>query len=111
MTQPLLAQIINNPVLPKVYATTSPTQTFSAFLQTVITLLFIVAVLYFLTYFIFGGFNLLTSEGEKGKVEAGRNQLTYAFFGLVIIFCSFLVLKLIGLIFGIDILNLAIPHL
>ncbi len=110
MTSQLLAQIIN-PVLPKQYATTSPVQTFSAFLQTIITVLFIVAILYFLTYFIFGGFNLLTSEGEKGKVEAGRNQLTYAFFGLVVVFCSFLVLKLIGLLFGIDILNLTVPHL
>lgn len=110
MTNHLMAQI-TNPFLPSKYATTSPTETLSTFIQTILSVMFIVASLYFLTYFIFGGFNLLTSEGEKGKVEAGRNQLTYAFFGLVVVFCSFLVLKLIGLLFGIDILNLTVPHL
>lgn len=48
------------------------------------------------------GFALLTSAGDAKKMESGKQRLTYALFGFIIIFCAFWITQLLGKIFGID---------
>lgn len=84
------------------YNYSDPVGTVSNIIRTVIGLFFTVAVIYFFIYFILAGFNFLTSEGEKNTLETAKKQATYAVLGLSIIFCTFVVLKLIGIVFGLD---------
>ncbi len=77
-----------------------PVAATSKIIQTVTSTLITVAIIYFLIYFLLGGINFITSEGEKGTLEIAKKQLTYAFFGLMIVFSVFAIMKLIGLIFG-----------
>lgn len=48
------------------------------------------------------GFTLLTSAGDAKKLDMGKNKLTYALVGFVIIFVAYWMTQLAGNIFGLD---------
>lgn len=74
----------------------------SKIIQTAVGTLITVAIIYFVVYFILGGINFITSEGDKNTLDVAKKQITYAFFGLMIVFSIFAIVKLVGYIFGID---------
>lgn len=49
---------------------------------------------------ILAGFTLLTSSGDAKKMEQGKQQLTAAIFGFLIIFASFWIVQAAGTILG-----------
>ncbi|OGM09776.1 hypothetical protein A2W13_01180 [Candidatus Woesebacteria bacterium RBG_16_36_11] len=51
---------------------------------------------------IMGGFKFITAGGEPAKVEGARKTLTSAIIGLVVIVLSFLILRIIQTITGVD---------
>lgn len=76
----------------------------------VISLLMIIVALVFFFILILGGFKWVTSGGDEKKVGAARSEITNALIGLAIVFAAWAIMKLIGIVFGIDILgNLTIP--
>jgi len=75
-----------------------------------ISLVLIVVALVFFFILVIGGLKWITSGGDEKKVAAARAQITNALIGLVIVFAAWAIMKLIGSIFGIDILGtLTIP--
>jgi len=50
-----------------------------------------------------GGFQYLTSGGDKTKTEEARSRITNALIGLVIVTASWAVWKIVVYFFGIDI--------
>jgi hypothetical protein len=58
-------------------------------------------VLFFLL--ISGGFQLITSGGDPGKVAGAWKTITYAIGGLVVILLSILILRLIHTVTGVDV--------
>jgi hypothetical protein len=66
--------------------------------------LLVVALIFFFTL-ILGGLKWVMSEGDQKAVEAARNQITNALIGLAIVFAAFAIMKLIGTVFGIDLLG------
>lgn len=59
----------------------------------------------FLIYLIFAGLSWVTSGGDKGKVEAARNQMTQAALGLVVVIAAYAIAGVVGKVLGLDILN------
>jgi succinate dehydrogenase hydrophobic anchor subunit len=114
--KPVLAQI-TNPIIDPAITTqmqSNPQAFTSNLVQTIISLLMLVAVIFFLWHFLTGGFEFISSEGDPEKAKKARKKLTYAFMGLFIVFSIFAILKLIGTIFGVtglDTLQLTIPSL
>lgn len=51
-------------------------------------------------FIIFAGFKFLTSGGDPKQVDGAKKTLTYAIAGLIIVFLSFAIIKLIGTITG-----------
>jgi hypothetical protein len=49
---------------------------------------------------ILAGFNYITSNGDKAKVEQSQNMLNYGILGLVLVVLAFLITRIIGSIFG-----------
>ena len=75
-----------------------------------ISLILILVALVFFFILVIGGLKWITSGGDEKKVAAARAQITNALIGLVIVFAAWAIMKLIGSVFGIDILgNLVIP--
>ena len=75
-----------------------------------ISLVLIVVAIVFFFILVIGGLKWVTSGGDEKKVGAARAQITNALIGLAIVFAAWAIMKLIGTIFGIDILGgLSIP--
>ena len=49
-----------------------------------------------------GGFTFLTSAGDSKKLEEGKQRLTNAIIGFLIIFVSYWAVQAAGIIFGLD---------
>jgi hypothetical protein len=110
LIKPVYAQICNKALDPTCSGNTNPQAFFGNLLQTGFSLLFIAAVILFLIFFFLGAFHFITSEGDAKKIESGRTSITYAFVGLILIFSIFAILKLIGIVTGIQGLEtLSIP--
>lgn len=77
-------------VLPKGFATS-----FAAWLNAVLSVVLVVAALLVLLNLIWGGFEWLTSGGDKGKTENARKRITSAVIGIVIVAASYAILGLV----------------
>lgn len=108
--------IICNPALGNLGCAPSATPEiyFNKVLQTSITILIIIAVLFFVWHLINAGLRMINSQGDPKNFETGKNQLLYAVVGLIVVFSIFAILKLVGTITGIqglEQLNLTLPTL
>lgn len=106
IVNPILTNGLNQMTAPKIY--------FNNVLQTVFTIFFIVAIIFFMWNFIFGGIRFINSSGDPKNVETARIQITNAFIGLAVIFSLYAILKLVGTVFGItglDTLTIPWPNL
>lgn len=74
-------------------------------ISSIITILFIVAVLLALGFLVYGGIKWITSGGDKGKVEAARGTIVAALVGLVLVFLSYFIINLVAGFFGIGSLS------
>jgi len=74
-----------------------------------ISLVMLVAALIFFFYLVWGGIKWIMSQGDEAKVKEARDQVTQALVGLAVVFVAFAIVKMINVIFGINILELNIP--
>jgi hypothetical protein len=93
--------IISNSALKDNTSSTNPTLYINKVIQGVFSIFFLVGIIYFIWHFIFAGYHLIASEGDAKKFETAKNELVYAFVGLIAIFSVFAILKLIGTVTGI----------
>lgn len=62
-----------------------------------------------LIFLIWGGVDLLSSEGDQEKYKNAKNKLTHALMGMGLLAASYAIVKLLHAVFGFDILNLVWP--
>lgn len=55
-----------------------------------------------LAYLVFGGYQILVSQGDPKAVAAGREKISNAVFGFFIIFVSYWTVQIVGRILGIE---------
>lgn len=60
-------------------------------------------------YLIWGGYGLLTSQGDPKATQAGKDRITRAIVGYIIIFTAYWVVQILGLILGISDFNSIFP--
>jgi len=73
-------------------------------ISALIPYIFTIAGLVLFIMLIMGGFGLLTSGGNPDKVNAAKGKLTSALIGFVIIFVSYWLMKILEIVFGIEII-------
>ena len=66
-----------------------------------VPLLFSIAGIFLLAYILWGGFDYLTSMGDPKKAEAGKNKITSAILGFLIIFVAFWLVQIVQFLFKI----------
>lgn len=74
-----------------------------------INLGFIICVIAFFLLLMIGGFQWVTSGGDKQSLENARHKLLNAFIGLMILFLLYIILRTINAFFGINIGRLGVP--
>lgn len=72
-------------------------------LSTLVTAAIIVAGLAAFIFLIVGGFQYLTSGGDKAAAQAARDRITYAIMGLAIVVAAVAVIQVLGAVFGFNI--------
>ena len=75
----------------------------------IIGLIFIFGFLLTLFYFLTGGIQWITSQGDKNALEQARSKITNALIGLVVVASTYAIFKLVGNFFGIELPNIEIP--
>jgi hypothetical protein len=106
--------VVCNPLLKDCTQTQAPVAYTANVIAAITTIFFIVAVVYFLWYFVMSAYHMISSNGDPKKVETARDGLLNAFIGLVVIFSVFAILKFVGTVLGIqglDLLHLSLPSL
>lgn len=51
-------------------------------------------------FIMYAGIQMIISGGDKQKLQAARNRLTYAIVGFIIVICAFVIVNMIILILG-----------
>jgi hypothetical protein len=68
-------------------------------------LLFTIAIILALLSLLWGGFNWITSEGEKQRIGRARERIVYSILGLIVVFLSMFIVNLIYWFFFKDTVN------
>ena len=72
-------------------------------ISTLVTAAIIVSGLAAFIFLILGGFQYLTSGGDKVAAQAARDRITYAIMGLAIVAAAVAVIQVLGAVFGFNI--------
>ena len=74
-------------------------------IQTLITLAFVTAIVVALFMLVYSGIEWVLSRGDKQKLDAARMRIIYTIIGLVVIFLSFMIVNMVGALFGVELLG------
>lgn len=66
-----------------------------------ITIMLIVSALLSVIWLVWGGVQWSQSSGDKGRIEAARQKITYAIIGLVVSLSAFLIVSIFGGLFNV----------
>lgn len=102
---------INNPLVENSADQVSNPEAYTnSVFQAIITIFFVVGIIYFFWHVLFAGYHFIATDGDPKKYEMAKSEILHAFIGLIAIFSIFAVLKLVGTILGITGLeSLTIP--
>jgi len=76
--------------------------TISSLVTKAFPFIFALAGVGLLLMIIAAGFTLMTSAGDAKKMESGKNRLTFAIVGFLVIFTAFWIVQLLGTMFGVE---------
>lgn len=79
----------------------APFSTIGGIVTRAVPFIFAFAGIGLLLMLINAGFNFLTSAGDPKKLEMGKQRLTYAIVGFLVIFTAYWAVQLAGIIFGV----------
>lgn len=69
----------------------------------IVSLLFIGAGLVFFVMFLYGAITVITAGGNADQFKKAQKTFQYSIIGLVIVIVSYLIVRLIGVVFNINI--------
>jgi len=75
---------------------------FAKFISTAIGLISIIGIIWFTFILIMGGIGIMTSGSDKQSLENARKRIMNGLVGLVVIIAGLFLIRLIGMILGIE---------
>lgn len=102
--------MITNPVLGGLGKETGQSF-FAKAIPSAIGLAFVIGVLIFFFTIIIGAIQWISSGGDKQALESARGKISNALIGIIVLFATFAVIRLIQIFFGITILTIDIGPL
>lgn len=73
--------------------------------STLLRYLFPLAGLAIMIYLVYGGYTLMTSGGNPQKLEQGKQIITNALIGFAIMFVSYWIVQVMGIMLGLGAVN------
>ena|SRR3989338_5668786 len=81
----------------------TPFPDLGVFLTTLLSFFLIITALASFIYLILGGFQYITSAGDKVHIQTARDRITHAVLGLTIVAGAAALFSVLGAVFGINI--------
>lgn len=81
--------------------TGSGVSTFAKFISSVIGLMTIIAIIWFVFTFITGAIGMIGAGGDKAAVESAKKRITTGLIGLVVVIAAIFIFDLLGKLVGI----------
>lgn len=106
----VLAQGITNPAVGPV-GSGDGVAVFGQIISVVVSFMLAMGILMSLLYFILSTYHWINAGGDKGKLIQARDGVIQAVLGLVVLLSIFTIASLLGNLFGINLLQFAIPSL
>jgi hypothetical protein len=98
--------IIENPVINPSYGTGGDgAKIISSLMSNVFMAMIIVGAIILIIMIVWSGIAMISSGGEKDRIQMAQKRLTYAIIGFVILICVFAIASFIGGFFGLDFLK------
>lgn len=76
--------------------------TFSNLISSMIGLMTIIAIIWFVFVFIIGALGIITSGGDKAALETSRKKITSGIVGLIVTVLAVIVIRFIGDLIGLE---------
>lgn len=114
LIKPAIAQITNPIIEDSDAIAKNPSNYVNNVIQAIISIFFIVAVVYFIWHLVMSAYRMISSNGDPKKYEEAQKSILYAFVGLILVFAIFAILKFAGTVFsipGLENLTLTWPSL
>ncbi|MBI2611626.1 hypothetical protein HYW54_02650 [Candidatus Gottesmanbacteria bacterium] len=77
--------------------------TLASIINAAVPILFAFSGIALFIYLVWGGFDYLTSMGDPKKAEQGKNRITHAVVGFIIMFVAFWVVQVMDIFLGFEI--------
>lgn len=90
---------------PKVFSPAGSFKTFGDVVSVVVSNAFVLAGVISFVLLVFGGFSMIGASGDSKKLEGGRQAITGAITGLLVVMGSFWIVQIIEVLTGIKILK------
>lgn len=74
--------------------------TLADLINTIVQFIYPFAGILLFVYLVWGGYDYLLSRGNPDKVKAGQGKITSAMVGFILLFLSYILVKIIALVFG-----------
>lgn len=102
LIKPVYAQIVNPLIKNSASIASNPQSYANKVIQTIFSIFFIVATIYFVWHIVLSAYHMISSQGEPEKWKVAQKSIIYSFVGLILIFSIFAILKFVGTVLGID---------
>ena len=112
MNMPQSLAQITNPVIPGSLGSggnEAGPAAVGAFIGSIVGILIIGAFVLAFVYLLLGGYDWITSGGDKAKLQAARDRITNAIIGLIVVAAAWAVMMLVSGFVGVDFPNIPIP--
>ncbi|MBI2309525.1 hypothetical protein HYU89_01380 [Candidatus Collierbacteria bacterium] len=96
---------ITNPALADDLGRGDPANVFGRFVGSWWGLAYVIGGLLFLLYLVWGGVEWIMGGGNKDRIESAKNKISNGILGLTLLAASFALVKAIGFVLGIDLLE------
>jgi len=73
---------------------------FTNLISTIIGLMTIIGIIWFVFVFITGAIGIISSGGDKQSLEAAKKKISTGLIGLVVVIIAFFILDLVGYLLG-----------
>lgn len=83
----------------------------SDLISALIQLGFVVGGLAFILMFLLGGYQWITSGGDKDGLSKAKNRIVHALTGLIVLFSLYAIISFLGGFLGIDLSNFTLPSI
>jgi len=78
---------------------------FFTVLSSIVGIITVIAAIWFVFQFFIGAIQIMTSSGDKTKMQEASGRITYAVIGIVIVISAIFLVSLIGSLMGLNILG------